>query len=122
MFTPPKRRPPAKTEQSQDKNVPVFAALDLGTNNCRLLIARPSVYPIGAEYGIKVLDSFSRIVRLGEGLSASNRLLPEAMQRTLAALKTCQKKVERLQVPFVRYVATEACCGRQRTAKNFLHW
>ncbi len=102
-------RQPADMEQHQGKNVPVFAALDLGTNNCRLLIARPSVYPIGVEYGIKVIDSFSRIVRLGEGLSASNRLLPDAMHRTLAALKTCQKKVERLQVPFARYVATEAC-------------
>lgn len=91
------------------ENQPVFAALDLGTNNCRLLIARPSAYPIRAAQGIKVVDTFSRIVRLGEGLSLNNRLLPEAMNRTLAALRTCQKKIERAQVPFVRYVATEAC-------------
>lgn len=88
---------------------PVFAAIDLGTNNCRLLVARPSIYPMQAATGIKVLDTFSRIVRLGEGLSTSNRLLPDAMNRTLAALKTCQKKIEGFNTPFVRYVATEAC-------------
>lgn len=91
------------------ENLPVFAALDLGTNNCRLLIARPLVYPIRSEYRIKVIDTFSRIVRLGEGLSANNGLLPDAVNRTLAALRTCQKKIERAKVPFVRCVATEAC-------------
>ncbi len=92
------------------KDAPIFAALDLGTNNCRLLIASPAAHPAGGGgQSIKVLDTFSRIVRLGEGLSASKRLFPEAIGRTVAALKTCQKKIERSGAGFTRYVATEAC-------------
>ena len=59
------------------------AAVDLGTNNCRLLVARPT--PIGFQ----VIDAFSRIVRLGEGLDRSGRLAPSAMGRTLSALRIC---------------------------------
>lgn len=88
---------------------PVFAALDLGTNNCRLLIARPSLMKDGVSPSIKVVDTFSRIVRLGEGLSVSNQFLPEAMSRTLAALRTCQKKIDKSSSLMMRYVATEAC-------------
>jgi len=81
----------------------VFAALDLGTNNCRLLIARP------ARGGFRVIDAFSRIVRLGEGLSRSDRLSDEAMARTVSALKICGGKMRRRGVTSVRAVATEAC-------------
>jgi len=82
---------------------PVYAALDLGTNNCRLLIARPS------PGGFRVIDAFSRIVRLGEGLSRANRLSSQAMERALAALRVCGAKMERRGVTAARAVATEAC-------------
>jgi len=86
----------------------IFAALDLGTNNCRLLIA--SLDP-GNERtsGIRVFDSFSRIVRLGEGVSATGKLSQDAMDRTLDALKACQKKLGKYRVTHARFVATEAC-------------
>lgn len=80
-----------------------YAALDLGTNNCRLLIARPS----GENF--TVIDAFSRVVRLGEGLAASGRLSDEAMDRTLAALQVCADKLRRRNVRLARSVATEAC-------------
>ena len=80
-----------------------YAALDLGTNNCRLLIARPS----GANF--TVIDAFSRVVRLGEGLAASGRLSDDAMERTLAALHVCAEKLRRRNVHLARSVATEAC-------------
>ncbi|MEZ5680597.1 MAG: Ppx/GppA phosphatase family protein [Erythrobacter sp.] len=80
-----------------------YAALDLGTNNCRLLIARPS----GEDF--TVIDAFSRVVRLGEGLAASGRLSDEAMERTMAALHVCAEKLKRRNVRLARSVATEAC-------------
>ena len=80
-----------------------YAALDLGTNNCRLLIARPS------EDGFVVVDAFSRIVRLGEGLAASGRLSQAAMDRAVSALSVCADKLRRRHVGLVRSVATEAC-------------
>ncbi len=80
-----------------------FAALDLGTNNCRLLIARPQ----GESFA--VVDAFSRIVRLGEGLAASGRLSEAAIDRTIAALKVCADKLKRRNVALSRAVATEAC-------------
>jgi exopolyphosphatase / guanosine-5'-triphosphate,3'-diphosphate pyrophosphatase len=82
---------------------PQYAALDLGTNNCRLLIARP------AGSGFRVVDAFSRIVRLGEGLAASGALSEEAMGRALEALKICADKIAARMVIAGRYVATEAC-------------
>lgn len=81
----------------------LYAALDLGTNNCRLLIARPQ------GDGFAVVDAFSRIVRLGEGLAASGRLSDAAIERTIAALRVCADKLKRRQVTLARSVATEAC-------------
>jgi exopolyphosphatase/guanosine-5'-triphosphate,3'-diphosphate pyrophosphatase len=81
----------------------VFAALDLGTNNCRLLVARPR------EDGFRVIDAFSRIVRLGEGLNQNGRLSEPAMSRTIDALKVCAQKIGRRGVTHARHVATEAC-------------
>jgi exopolyphosphatase/guanosine-5'-triphosphate,3'-diphosphate pyrophosphatase len=80
-----------------------YAAIDLGTNNCRLLIARPS----GEHF--TVIDAFSRVVRLGEGLAQSGRLSDGAMERTLAALRVCADKLMRRNVFLARSVATEAC-------------
>ena len=80
-----------------------YAALDLGTNNCRLLIARP------AGSAFVVIDAFSRIVRLGEGLAGSGKLSDAAIDRTLAALRICAEKLKRRNVALARSVATEAC-------------
>jgi len=81
----------------------VYAALDLGTNNCRLLVARPS------PRGFKVIDAFSRIIRLGEGVAASRRLSQEAIERTIGALKVCAAKMRHHQVARSGLIATEAC-------------
>ncbi len=86
----------------------VYAALDLGTNNCRLLIARPS------RRGFHVVDAFSRIIRLGEGVTASGVLCEAAMDRTWDALRVCAAKMRRHGVARARLVATEAC----RVARN----
>ncbi|MET0241479.1 MAG: Ppx/GppA phosphatase family protein [Sphingobium sp.] len=80
-----------------------YAAIDLGTNNCRLLIARP------AGEGFVVVDAFSRIVRLGEGLAATGRLSEAAIDRAISALSICASKLRRRRVTLARSVATEAC-------------
>ena len=115
-----RRRNPASKQQSTGKHQPAgahqpagrrparygrqaYAALDLGTNNCRLLIARPS----GQDF--TVIDAFSRVVRLGEGLALSGRLSDEAMDRALGALHVCAEKLRRRNVFLARSVATEAC-------------
>ncbi|MGZ3365467.1 MAG: Ppx/GppA phosphatase family protein [Caulobacteraceae bacterium] len=85
-----------------------FAALDLGTNNCRLLIARP------AADGFRIVESYSNIVRLGEGLSQTGRLADHAMDRAVQALKICAEKIGRRRYTRVRAVATQAC----RSAAN----
>ena len=85
-----------------------FAAVDLGTNNCRLLVARPD------SRGFRVLDAYSRIVRLGEGLTASGALSEAAMRRSIGALGVCAARIRRMRVRHARYVATEAC----RQARN----
>jgi exopolyphosphatase/guanosine-5'-triphosphate,3'-diphosphate pyrophosphatase len=87
---------------------PVYAALDLGTNNCRLLIARPH------ERSFRVLDGFTRIVRLGEGLTATGRLSDAAMARTIEALRLCRNKLREHEPTHARLIATEAC----RSASN----
>ena len=87
---------------------PIYGALDLGTNNCRLLLARPS------RRGFRVVDAFSRIIRLGEGVSQTGALSPFAMQRTMEALRVCAGKIERHNVTRMRMVATQAC----RIAEN----
>lgn len=87
---------------------PVYAALDLGTNNCRLLIARPH------DGSFRVLDGFTRIVRLGEGLSVTGRLSDAAMDRTIEALKQCRNKLRDHEPARMRLIATEAC----RSASN----
>jgi exopolyphosphatase/guanosine-5'-triphosphate,3'-diphosphate pyrophosphatase len=86
-----------------------YGALDLGTNNCRLLIATPA-----RGGGFRIVEAFSRIVRLGEGLSKTGELQPEAMDRAMAALRICADKVKRRQVVRLRAVATQAC----RSAAN----
>ena len=98
-----KRRPAAAKGKS-----PVFAAIDLGTTNCRLLIATPT------PTGFSVKETFSRITRLGEGLVGNGVLSERAIKRTLSALRLCVKKLEKYKTVHARFVATEAC----RRAKN----
>ena len=81
----------------------IYGALDLGTNNCRLLVAKPS------RRGFLVIDAFSRIIRLGEGALSSGRLSDAAMSRTIEALKVCAEKMNRRAVTRSRLIATEAC-------------
>jgi len=99
---------PARGIDPNSGSVPYYAALDLGTNNCRLLIATP------AGTSFRVVEAYSRIVRLGEGLSQSGRLSDAAMDRALAALKISAEKVRRRRVVRLRAIATQAC----RSAEN----
>lgn len=96
-----RRRRDRRTSGSRDQRT--YAAIDLGTNNCRLLIARPS------RDGFRVIDAFSRIVRLGEGLHASGELSEAAIERTIDALHVCAGKMQRRGVDRARCIATEAC-------------
>jgi exopolyphosphatase/guanosine-5'-triphosphate,3'-diphosphate pyrophosphatase len=86
----------------------VYAALDLGTNNCRLLIACPT------GDGFRVVDSFSRIIRLGEGISATGTISDAAIERAIAALSICRDKIQSRKAKRLRLIATEAC----RAASN----
>src|SRR5436190_16181086 len=86
----------------------VYAALDLGTNNCRLLIACPTAD------GFRVVDSFSRIIRLGEGISATGCISDAAIERAIAALSICRDKIHYRKAKRLRLIATEAC----RAASN----
>jgi exopolyphosphatase/guanosine-5'-triphosphate,3'-diphosphate pyrophosphatase len=95
--------------RQQRNDLPVFAALDLGTNNCRLLVAIP-----GRPGQFRVIDAFSRIVRLGEGLTTTGRLGQAAMDRAVEALKVCADKLSTRDVRRSRLIATEAC----RSAEN----
>lgn len=105
---PPKKKKGRRRSKKSSAQKAMFAAVDLGTNNCRLLIAEPQ----GKRF--RVVDSFSQIVRLGEGLSSSGRLSDDAIARTFSALKEIRKKIKDYPVKRVRCVATQAC----RAAEN----
>ena len=96
------RRPP------HDRRAATYAALDLGTNNCRLLVARPT------PDGFRVVDAFSRIIRLGEGIAATRRISDAAIGRAVEALRVCRDKMRARGVVRARLIATEAC----RAAEN----
>ena len=100
---PCERAGPVDDRSDREPRHCAYGALDLGTNNCRLLVARPS------RRGFQVIDAFSRIIRLGEGVSISGRLSDAAMERTLDALRVCASKLNRGRVTRYRLVATEAC-------------
>jgi exopolyphosphatase/guanosine-5'-triphosphate,3'-diphosphate pyrophosphatase len=95
-------------QPTHDRAGTTYAALDLGTNNCRLLVARPT-----AE-GFRVVDAFSRIIRLGEGVAASRRISDAAISRAVEALAVCRDKMRARGVTRARLIATEAC----RAAEN----
>jgi exopolyphosphatase/guanosine-5'-triphosphate,3'-diphosphate pyrophosphatase len=94
-------------------SAPLYAALDLGTNSCRMLIAQPK----GNQ--LHVVDSFSKTVQLGVGLEASGRLSRSSMTRTIQALRICANKIDKHGVRRMRLVATEAC-RRARNARDFI--
>ena len=94
-------------------SAPLYAALDLGTNSCRMLIAQP----MGSQFSI--VDSFSKTVQLGVGLEATGRLSRPSMGRTIQALRICEKKLIKNGVGRMRLVATEAC-RRARNARDFI--
>ncbi|NIK46034.1 exopolyphosphatase/guanosine-5'-triphosphate,3'-diphosphate pyrophosphatase [Variibacter gotjawalensis] len=91
-----------------DRSTPTYAALDLGTNNCRLLVARPT------SDSFRVIDAFSRIIRLGEGISSTGRISEAAIDRAVGALTVCRDKIVTRGVTRARLIATEAC----RSAEN----
>ena len=105
--------PPQPAGQAQPDPADLYAALDLGTNSCRMLIAQPK----GNQ--LHVVDSFSKSVQLGHGLESSGRLSLHSMARTVSALKICKNKLERRDVKRMRLVATEAC-RRATNAAEFI--
>jgi exopolyphosphatase/guanosine-5'-triphosphate,3'-diphosphate pyrophosphatase len=105
--------PPDRRAAQPHKQRHTYGALDLGTNNCRLLIARPS------DGGFTVIDAFSRIVRLGDGLSQTGKLSDESMDRAVGALSICADKLRRRNVSLSRSVATEAC-RRAANGRKFI--
>ncbi len=108
--TAPGTNPRRRARRGRRRRVhPLFAVIDLGTNNCRLLIAEPA-----KAGGFRVVDSFSRIVRLGEGVANSGLLSDAAIERTIRALKVCADRVGRHKVTHIRAITTEAC----RQARN----
>jgi len=107
------RSKPRKTRERSRRKPDTYAALDLGTNNCRLLIARP------AKQGFYVVDSFSKVVRLGSGLSSTGRLSEESMSAAIDAIIQCSKKMGQKRVKRWRCVATQAC-RQASNGKEFL--
>jgi len=103
-MTPATKRRRGRRAMMRRKRHELYAALDLGTNNCRLLIARP------AKVGqFRIIESYSQIVRLGEGLSQTGRLAEAAMQRALAALAECRARLKKRRIAHQWLVATAAC-------------
>lgn len=115
QLTAPKGAPAVEPSTPRDAQPgpQLYAALDLGTNSCRMLIAEPK----GNQF--EVVDSFSKTVQLGVGLEASGRLSRASMGRTVQALRICQKKLEKHGVTRMRLVATEAC-RRARNSRDFM--
>ncbi|MBS7738910.1 MAG: Ppx/GppA family phosphatase [Chelatococcus sp.] len=99
----PRRRGRRRRWRRSGVRTATYAALDLGTNNCRLLVAEPTYR------GFRVVDAFSRIVRLGEGLARENQLGEPAIARAIEALKICRTKIDANGVVRARLIATEAC-------------
>ena len=107
---------PLVVESSIDKNSgpeALYAALDLGTNSCRMLIAQPK----GAQF--HVIDSFAKSVQLGFGLEKTGRLSRDSINRTIQALQVCKQKLDKYDVRYARLIATEAC-RRAKNSKEFI--
>jgi exopolyphosphatase / guanosine-5'-triphosphate,3'-diphosphate pyrophosphatase len=100
---PARRRRGRRNSRDGHSQPSIIAALDLGTNNCRLLVARPQ------PDGFTVIDGYSRVVRLGEGMAFSGSMSVAAMDRAISALSVCAERIRRRDVTSGRYIATEAC-------------
>ena len=100
-----------KRENYKSERQDYLAAIDLGSNTCRLLVARPQ------GTGYKVVDSFSRVIRLGLGIKNSGVLLDESMQRAIDALKQCATKLQKYDIASFRAVATEARSNKLGTSR-----
>lgn len=100
---------------SNGPSKPLYAALDLGTNSCRMLIARPT----GHQF--EVVDSFSKAVQLGQGLESTGKLSRASMSKTVQAMRICRQKLKQHKVKRMRLVATEAC-RRASNAKDFVRY
>jgi exopolyphosphatase/guanosine-5'-triphosphate,3'-diphosphate pyrophosphatase len=105
--------PPRHCNRPAQAEPELFAALDLGTNSCRMLIAQPD----GGHF--RVVDAFAKSVRLGMGLERTGHLSRGAIARTIGALDICADKLRRFGVQNTRLVATEAC-RRARNGNHFL--
>ncbi len=97
------RRVPAHRKKTKAGDSPLYAALDLGTNSCRMLIATPE----GGHF--RIVDAFSKPVRLGLELERTGSLSKSGISRTVQALHVCAKKLSSQGVKRQRLVATEAC-------------
>ena len=107
---------PRVVESAIDENSEpeaLYAALDLGTNSCRMLIAQPK----GAQF--HVIDSFAKSVQLGSGLEKTGRLSRDSINRTIQALQVCKQKLDKYDVKYARLIATEAC-RRAKNSKEFI--
>ena len=107
-------QPPTSSQAGKFAKI---AAIDLGTNNCRLLIANADVNAPPPQKLLRVVDSFSRIVRLGEGMTQTGALSEDAMSRTIDALHACKRKLDKHDVDDYRFVATEACRKASNSAE-----
>lgn len=101
------------SKRTMGKKRGTYATIDLGTNNCRLLVAQPT------PHSFQVIENFSRVTRLGEGLIETEMLSETAIARTISALKICANKMEKRPISQARYVATEAC-RRAKNSNDFL--
>lgn len=97
----PRRRGGGKPRKSGRPQY--FGAVDLGTNNCRLLIAR------SMQNGFQVVDSYSNVVRLGAGLARTGKLAEPNMDAAIEAIKVCASKMKSKSVKRWRCIATQAC-------------
>ena len=107
----PRKRPTKQGGGRSDSNTPVYAAVDLGTNNCRLLVAKPTSK---GRRGLRIIDSYSDVVKLGDGLATTGRLSDRSMDAAVEALKVCANKIHKRDTTAWRCVATQAC----RQAEN----
>lgn len=108
-----RRRRSGRPRRRSGEKPATYAALDLGTNNCRLLIAKE------LNHGFQIVDSYSKVVRLGQGLAASGQLSQQSMDAAVNALTVCARKMKSKNVKRWRCIATEAC-RRAGNGEEFL--
>jgi exopolyphosphatase/guanosine-5'-triphosphate,3'-diphosphate pyrophosphatase len=88
--------------------MPTFAAVDIGSNSCRLKIAKVVAHQLRTLHGDR------EVTRLGGSVFESGLVSPAAMANTIQALKRFQRAVQTHGVDQIRVVATSA----MRDARN----